>query len=51
MTIGNPRDRCGGSQAFPTSFNGENTRCPACNRLLKLGVNGKLPSHNKAVRG
>jgi len=44
------RDRCPGSQAFPTSYNGENTRCPGCNRLLKLGVNGKVPTHNRPAR-
>ena len=38
--------KCTGSQAFPTAYNGENTRCPVCHRLLKLGVNGKVPNHN-----
>jgi len=36
MSSGQPKNLCDGSQMFPTSFNGENTRCPVCNRLLKL---------------
>jgi len=47
MTLSNP---CPGSMMFPTSYNGENTRCPMCNRLLKLHVNGRVPNHNKGQK-
>lgn len=39
---------CQGSQAFPTNYDGETTRCDECGRTLRLHINGRLPRHNPA---
>lgn len=44
---GEPSNKCPGSMAFPTTYNGEFTRCPKCGRKLKLHINGLIPKHNK----
>lgn len=42
------KEKCAGSQAFPTNYDGEFTRCDACGRRLRLHVSGVLPAHNAA---
>lgn len=42
---------CDGSGTFPTTYDGEYTRCEKCGRKLKLHLSGKLPLHRpKAAR-
>lgn len=37
---------CPESGAFPSNYDGEVTRCPGCNRRLKLDRGGRVPNHN-----